>query len=554
MFLLVKESFYCVFMIACFGIFGQGWKLYCRCANISSFLDLGIIDMLEKSSLVYDVSREDLVEHALQHEGAELTVSGVLSVKTGDRTGRSRDARYIVSDHVTSGTVHWGDVNRPFKRSLMDKVWEKAVVYQQNRSLFASKMQVGSSSKYALEVEVITEYAWHQLYLRNLFIREVAHDIPDYSKWVLLSLPEMNLSPEEDGVASDVGLFIDISKRRVLLCGLKYAGEMKKAFFSVLNYVLPVRGVLPMHCAANRGEDGDVSLFFGLSGTGKTTLSADPKRQLIGDDEHGWFAEGVFNFEGGCYAKCINLSSDSEPVIWQAAHQPTAILENVVLKKGGVPDFFDTSITANTRAAYPRDVVSNIVPENMAAVPKSVIFLTCDLYGVLPPVSILSKKQALFWFLNGYTALVGSTEVGSTREVNPTFSTCFGAAFFPRNPTVYGELLLQKLEASDATVYLVNTGWHSGSYACQGKRFDLAVTRRIIDYIHDGTILRAEKENYAVFELQIPCVLPGVDSQLLNPERSWEDGAAFEKSRDFLYRSCEKNFSQYAAVGVDVPS
>ena len=501
--------------------------------------------MLEKSSLVYGMSREDLVEHAIQYEGAESTVSGVLSVKTGDRTGRSKDARYIVADNVTNDSVNWGGVNRPFKRDLMDKVWEKALLYQKGKSLFASTMQVGASSKYALEVEVMTEYAWHQLYLRNLFIREVSHDIADYSKWTLLCLPEMKLSPEEDAVSSDVGLFIDISKRRVLLCGLKYAGEMKKAFFSVLNYVLPVRGVLPMHCAANRGEDGDVALFFGLSGTGKTTLSADPKRQLIGDDEHGWFAEGVFNFEGGCYAKCFNLTEKSEPMIWQAAHQSTAILENVVLKEGGIPDFHDASITSNARAAYPRDVVSNIVPENMASTPKSVVFLTCDLYGVLPPVSVLSHDQAIFWFLNGYTALVGSTEVGSAREINPTFSTCFGAAFFPRNPTVYGDLLLQKLKACDAQVYLVNTGWHSGSYACRGQRFELSFTRKIIDSIHDGTVLNSKKENFSVFDLEIPCSLPGIDSKLLNPSRSWSDQAAFEKSRDFLYQSCEKNFSQY---------
>ena len=241
--------------------------------------------MLEKSSLEYGLSRDELVQHAIEFEGAKLTSAGVLSVKTGNRTGRSRDARYIVADNTTNNSVHWGDINRPYKRVNMDKMWDKALAYHKNKRLFASKLQVGASSKYALEVHVVTEYAWHQLYLRNLFIREVAADIPEFSQWTLLSLPEMTLSPEEDAVQSNVGLFIDISKRRVLLCGLKYAGEMK-SFFSVLNYVLPTRGVLPMHCAANRGDDGDVALFFGLSGTGKTTLSADPKRQLIGDDEH----------------------------------------------------------------------------------------------------------------------------------------------------------------------------------------------------------------------------------------------------------------------------
>jgi phosphoenolpyruvate carboxykinase (ATP) len=509
--------------------------------------------MLEKSSLVYGLSREELVNHAVQYEGAKLTASGVLSVQTGARTGRSRDARYIVADNTTNNAVHWGDVNRPFKRAAMDKIWDKAMLYLAKKKLFASTLQVGASSKYALQVEVVTEYAWHQLYLRNLFIREVATDIPEYSQWTLVSLPEMALSPEVDGVTADVGLFIDISKRRVLLCGLKYAGEMKKAFFSVLNYVLPTRGVLPMHCAANQSDQGDVCLFFGLSGTGKTTLSADPKRQLIGDDEHGWYAEGVFNFEGGCYAKCIQLTAESEPMIWEAAHQSTAILENVVLKDNQEPDFFDTSLTANTRVAYPRDVIANCVPENKGGVPKSVVFLTCDLYGVLPPVSVLTPQQDLFWFLNGYTALVGSTEVGSAREINPTFSTCFGAAFFPRNPIVYGDLLVQKLQSSKANVYLVNTGWTGGSYVGGGKRFDLAVTRKIIDYIHDGTILAAEKEVFSLFDLSIPSALPGIDAALLNPRKAWQDQAAFEKYCQLLHQSCHKNFSQYEVSQAQTP-
>ena len=506
--------------------------------------------MTNSGPLVTGWSREELVEHAIAHEGAVLSVSGVLSVRTGARTGRSRDARYIVADNTTSTTVNWGEINRPFKRHMMDKIWEKAQQYRASKKLFSSTMQVGASGKYALEVEVNTEYAWHQLYLRNLFIRDVAADIPDYSKWTLMSLPDMQLSPDHDGVSSDVGLFIDITKHRVLLCGLKYAGEMKKAFFSVLNYVLPVRGVLPMHCAANQSKDGDVALFFGLSGTGKTTLSADPNRQLIGDDEHGWYSEGVFNFEGGCYAKCVNLTKDSEPMIWQAVHQSTAILENVMLDEAGVPDFSDVSLTSNSRAAYPRDVIPNCVPSNMGGVPRSVIFLTCDLYGVLPPVSVLDKEQALFWFLNGYTALVGSTEVGSTRDINPTFSTCFGAAFFPRSPVVYGELLMQKLESSGANVYLVNTGWHSGSFVSGGKRFAIQTTRQIIDHIHSGAVLAAEKAKMPIFNLQVPSTLAGVDTKLLNPAHAWSDVGAFEDNARKLHASCQKNFAQYEVNGV----
>jgi phosphoenolpyruvate carboxykinase (ATP) len=321
---------------------------------------------------------------------------------------------------------------------------------------------------------------------------------------------------------------------------------MKKAFFSVLNFVLPVRGVLPMHCAANQGKDDDVALFFGLSGTGKTTLSADPTRRLIGDDEHGWHAEGVFNFEGGCYAKCINLTKESEPVIWQAAHQPTAILENVTLDASGTPDFHDQSITSNSRVAYPRDVIPNCVESNMAGVPRSVIFLTCDLYGVLPPVSQLDHNQALYWFLNGYTALVGSTEVGSSKSIKPTFSTCFGAAFFPRNPVVYGGLLLQKLQSSGARVYLVNTGWHGGSFVDGGQRFSLSVTRKILEHIHSGAVASAPKQQVSPFELQIPTVLPDVSPNVLNPMHSWSDAKDYERHVQQLYDACEKNFAQFA--------
>lgn len=513
---------------------------------------LRIDGMIDRKKLIYGASREALVEHAILHEGARLTVSGVLSVTTGERTGRSRDARYIVADSVTNNSVHWGKINRPYTRDNMEKVWAKAQAYAEDKKLFASPMQVGACAKYALQVEVITEYAWHQLYLRNLFIRDVVADIPDFSQWTLLSLPGLNLSPQEDSVAADVGLFIDMSQRRVLLCGLKYAGEMKKAFFSVLNFVLPVRGVLPMHCAANQGEAGDVALFFGLSGTGKTTLSADPKRCLIGDDEHGWHAEGVFNFEGGCYAKCINLTQESEPVIWQAAHQSTAILENVKLDDQGRPDFHDQSLTSNSRVAYPRDVIPGCIESNMGAVPRSVIFLTCDLYGVLPPVSLLNHNQALYWFLNGYTALVGSTEVGSSKSIKPTFSTCFGAAFFPRNPVVYGGLLLQKLHSSGARVYLVNTGWHGGSFLEGGKRFSLSLTRKILEHIHSGEVACAEKQQVLPFALQIPKALPGVDADLLNPANAWSDHANYERHVQQLYDACEENFAQFAVDEIAV--
>ena len=509
--------------------------------------------MIENLNLKKDSPRSDLVSHALAYEGAELSASGVLTVETGARTGRSVKDRYIVVDEKTESLVYWGKTNQPYTKENMAKVWDLAMSYAKEKSLFASHLQVGSDKKYGLHVHAITEYAWHQLFVRNLFIREVMPELVEQtSAWTLLSLPGMHLDAQALNIHSEAGLFIDFQNKRVLLSGLRYAGEMKKSMFSVLNFLLPSRGVLPMHCAANMSKEGEVALFFGLSGTGKTTLSADPKRQLIGDDEHAWTQEGVFNFEGGCYAKCINLSESSEPMIWHATKQPTALLENVVLQDNKEPDFSDTTKTMNTRAVYPRDVVPNIEPSNRGGVPSSVIFLTCDLYGVLPPVSVLSSEQARFWFLNGYTALVGSTEVGSTKSIQPTFSTCFGAAFFPQKPTVYADLLEAKLAASKAQVYLVNTGWTGGSYTSGGKRFSIDFTRSLLDKILDGSVLQAKMETISGFDLKFPDVVAGLRSDLLDPRKSWSSQAEYQKAYSELYEACHKNYEQYTVQEEDM--
>jgi len=503
------------------------------------------VAVIDKSCLVYGSSREFLLQHALEHEQAVLTQDQVLAVTTGERTGRSTRDRYIVADTNTKDNVSWGRVNQPISPVNMEKIWQKAIAYQKSVRCFVSDLQVGASDKYKLGVQAITEYAWHQLFVRNLFIRSDCETDTYKQCWTLLSLPGMLLEPKVDQTFSESGLFIDFTNKRVLLCGLRYAGEMKKAMFSVQNYLLPMRGVLPMHCAATVGENKDVTLLFGLSGTGKTALSADLGRDLIGDDEHGWSAEGVFNIENGCYAKCKDLSFDAEPKIWHAVQQSRTILENVKLIDG-VPDFSDCSITANMRAAYPRDVMPGCVVANAGATPRSVVFLSCDLYGVLPPVSCLSLDQAMYWFLNGYTALVGSTEVGTTKAVQPTFSSCFGAPFFPRSAQVYAGLLRKRVLSSQAQVYLVNTGWHAGAFSAGGERCPIAKTRQILRAIEDGRVLAAEKQVVTAFALAVPKAVSGLDDIAFDPSQSWEDQDSYRSYHDRLFKACEDNMQKYS--------
>lgn len=509
------------------------------------------------------VTVESLISHAVQYEGCVLCKTGGLVARTGERTGRSLGDRYIVSDEKTKDRVSWGKFNQPVTRSVMDSVWAKAKDHMASTDqLFEDHYQIGANEDYALSIQAQTEYAWHQLFIKHLFINQVPADRPnllgDSRQWQLFSLPGLELDKEAFKLNSASALFIDFSEKRVLLCGLKYAGEMKKAFFSVLNYLLPSLDVLPMHCAANQGKSGDVSLFFGLSGTGKTSLSSDVNRQLIGDDEHGWSKDKVFNFEGGCYAKCINLEEDKEPLIWHASQTPGAVLENVVLDKDKKPDFTDCSLTKNTRVAYSRQVLGTCVPENQAGIPNRVIFLTCDLYGVLPPVACLTIEQARFWFLNGYTAMIGNTlynqdqDQSGFKSIQPTFSACFGQEFFPLSPMMYADLLEKRLSESGAEVYLVNTGWHSGSHQRGGTRFDIALTRQIIDHIHAGSVTSAKKTFVNGFDLTIPEVLEGVPHHLLNPQKAWTDQASYQAALVHLKMLCEANYSQYAFTKLSV--
>jgi phosphoenolpyruvate carboxykinase (ATP) len=491
-----------------------------------------------------DLTIEQLMNAAIERGEAVVCANGALSVNTGKRTGRSPKDRFIVQDDRTESSVDWGAVNQPMSPTVFASLWQAAEAYMAETEHFVSHLHVGADEKQYLPVQVASEFAWHNLFVRHLFIRPDNYNPSQKPAWQIINATNMDTRAWGEQLTSEAVVAIDFSGRRVLLCGTAYAGEMKKAMFTVLNYFLPADDILPMHCAANEADNGDVALFFGLSGTGKTTLSADPMRRLIGDDEHGWSAEGVFNFEGGCYAKCINLSQEREPVIWQAIRSG-ALMENVVLDSQGQADFSDTSLTQNTRAAYPREHIAHRVLSNQGQVPSSVIFLTCDLFGVLPPVARLSKEQAAYYFLSGYTALVGSTEFGAKQGVTPTFSTCFGAPFFPRKATVYAELLMKRIVEAGSQVYLVNTGWTGGAYGAGGQRFSLPVTRAIIDAIHRGELATCETHLLPGFDLSIPAAVTGVESNLLDPRKVWCDAAEYRATLTDLIRRFQDNFARF---------
>lgn len=505
---------------------------------------------LELASLqLRQLSVAELIDEAARHPQVQITDGGSLCFLTGSRTARSPHDRFICRDALTEDQVDWGTVNRPLATEHFDRLWHKALNFLQTKPVYTAALQVGADKEYAIPVRVYMEEAWHCLFAHYLFISPEDDDgqMVDAScadnAWSVLGVPSMSCIAE-DNVNSDAVVIINFTQRKVLLVGMRYAGEIKKAMFSVQNFLLPLRDVLSMHCAANQGEDARTALFFGLSGTGKTTLSADPQRYLIGDDEHAWSSDGLSNLEGGCYAKTIDLSEKTEPVIWGAIREGT-ILENVKIDlQSGVVDYSDSSITQNARAAYPRSYIKKRVESNTGGHPQHVIFLTCDLYGVLPPVSMLNHAQAAYYFLSGYTALVGGTEIGQGTAVKSTFSTCFGAPFFPRPAMCYAQLLMRRLQQTDASVYLVNTGWTGGGYGA-GKRFPIPVTRRIVSAVLNDELLDSNYTTLPVFNLTMPTAIDGIAESILDPRQGWADATAYQKRLRALAGEFIANFEKY---------
>ncbi|MCB1972071.1 MAG: phosphoenolpyruvate carboxykinase [Geminicoccaceae bacterium] len=485
-----------------------------------------------------------LVSMAVCRGEAELSADGALTARTGQFTGRSPRDKHIVRYPSIEDSIDW-KANRALDPARMRGMVERAMAHIKGRELFVQDLHAGADRQHRLKVRVITEQAWHNLFARNMFIRPERDELERFTPdWTVLQLPGFLSDPSVDGTHSSTVIAIDFEQRLVLIGGSAYAGEIKKSIFTVMNYILPERGVMPMHCSANVGADGSPAVFFGLSGTGKTTLSADPMRTLIGDDEHGWGPNGIFNFEGGCYAKVIRLDAGAEPEIFAASSRFGTILENVVLDpRTRAADWNDGSLTENTRSCYPLDFIPNASATGTAGHPRNIIMLTADAFGVLPPIARLSPEQAMYHFLSGYTAKVAGTERGLT-EPEATFSACFGAPFMPRHPSAYAELLRQMMTAHDVDCWLVNTGWTGGKYGV-GSRMPIKATRALLTAALSGDLAHAEMDRDPVFGLTVPKACQGVDSRLLRPRDSWADTSAYDASARDVAARFAANFAQY---------
>ena len=500
-------------------------------------------------------SEPTLYEHAIAAGEASLVEGGALCAETGHHTGRSPKDKHTVVDALTENSVWW-DGNRKMSKENFDNLLADFQTHAKGKKLFAQDLYGGADPKYRIKTRIFTEYAWHSLFIRQLLIRPERDDLAKFvPELTVVDMPSFKPNAKRHGgrEGSDTMVAIDFSRKIVLICGSSYAGEMKKSVFTTLNFYLPAENVVPMHCSANAGPAGDSALFFGLSGTGKTTLSADPHRTLIGDDEHGWGPDGIFNFEGGCYAKCIKLSHEAEPQIWDATNRFGAVLENVVFDPlTRIPDYNDGSKTENTRSAYRLDFIPNASRSGRAGHPKNIIMLTADAYGVMPPIAKLSPAQAMYHFLSGYTAKVAGTERGLGKEPQPEFSTCFGSPFLPLDPSVYGNMLRELIAQHNVDCWLVNTGWTGGKFGT-GSRMPIKVTRALLTAALDGSLRSVEFRTDKYFGFAVPTALPGVPSEILDPVNTWQDKAEFDKTARALVGMFQKNFAKFEAqVDADV--
>jgi len=498
-----------------------------------------------------DLGAEQLIEHAIRQREGLLADDGALVVRTGQFTGRSPKDKFIVRDELTESEVDWGPVNQPFSPQHFDRICSKVMAFLQGSELFLETCLAGADPDYSLRVHVITQLAWHALFAKQLLIRPPPSTPAGQADLTILFVPGFQADPASDGTNSETCIILNFKRRIVLIAGTGYAGELKKSVFTILNHLLPAQGVFPMHCSANKSRDGKVALFFGLSGTGKTTLSADPNRLLIGDDEHGWSPRGVFNFEGGCYAKCIRLSRENEPQIWNAIRFGT-VLENVIIDEGTrALDFSSDEITENTRAAYPLEFIDNALIPSVAGHPSHIIFLTADAFGVLPPISRLTPEQAIYHFLSGYTAKVAGTERGLGTEPEATFSACFGAPFLPRKPGVYAIMLAEKLQQHKVSCWLVNTGWVGGPHGV-GQRMKLAYTRAMLNAALSGDLDDVPVTPDPVFRVLVPQRCPNVPPEVLNARGMWRDKAAYDRAARDLGARFRRNFEKFTMVGQEV--
>lgn len=502
---------------------------------------------LESNEQHYQLSIPVLVQRALANGEGTLSESGALSVHTGKYTGRSPNDRFIVDTPSIHDQIDWGKVNLPISADSFDKVLQKVQAYLKNKPLYIFDGFSGADHRYSIPVRFINELASHNLFVHQLFIRPTEEELQNFAPdFTVISAPGLQLDPATDGVNSEAGVLVNLEKKIILICATQYAGEMKKGMFSVMNYQMPDRNVFPMHCSCNVGNDGKSALFFGLSGTGKTTLSADPERKLIGDDEHGWSDKGIFNFEGGCYAKAIKLSKKNEPEIWDAI-KFGSLAENIVIDETtGVFNFDDSSLTENTRVGYPVDFIPNADLSGMAPHPSTVIFLTADAFGVMPPIAKLTGDQAQYHFISGYTSKLAGTERGIT-EPQAAFSTCFGAPFMPRPAAVYAGLLKKRIEEHKVNVYLINTGWQGGPYGV-GERVSIPHTRAMVTAALTGELEKQQFVPHPVFNVLVPTSCPGVPNEILDARASWQDKSAYDEAANKLAQMFVENFKKFNGV------